>query len=444
MLGAPGVARAQALEDFLARVSSSAEVREAEAVVAQRAGERTQSLGALIPSLSARAGYTRNEVEVAVTLPGGGRAVITQQDQLDASLTLDVPLLDLGAWSRLGASRAALTAAEARRAASVDDVRRGVTRAWFTWVGASALRDASARAVEAAHARSSAPNAASRRAAAPPSTSSAPRPTSPAPSRTSPTRPSPPTPPRARLRSTTGLDAAAPPPLPEDSLREEPPLPAWERHAGDTPGVRAAESEARGSDATRAAAWMRLVPSLNASATQRWTNAAGFGPEAVWSAGVSLSWRLDLATVGAAQSAAAAELAAHTRAERARRDARDAVFSAWSQVHTGIRRARAARSREVAAVAAAESARRRLDEGAGTALDVLLAERDAASAQAARVQSEADLGYARALLRLAASVDPRDGGFLGAPARPSPSPARCPAARASCDGSPSWPPSACA
>jgi len=409
-LVAPRTAVAQSLDDFLARVPSSAEVREADAVVAQRAGERTQSLGALIPSLSARAGYTRNEVEVAVTIPGGARAVITPQDQLDASLTVDVPLLDLGAWSRLGAARAALTSAELRRAASVDDVRRSVTRAWFTWVGASALRAASARAVQAAQ-RSV--ERAQRRAEAGRGTTLATQRaeadlaraeqdladadlTADAAART--------------LRSTTGLDAAAPPPLPEDPLREEPPLPAWERRAGDTPAVRAAESEARGSDATRTAAWMRLVPSLNASATQRWTNAAGFGPEAVWSAGVSLSWRLDLASVGAAQAAVAAELAAHTRADRARRDARDGVFTAWSQVRSGIVRARATRSREVAATAAAESARRRLDEGAGTALDVLLAERDAASAQAARVQSDADLGYARALLRIAASVDPRDGG----------------------------------
>jgi outer membrane protein TolC len=408
--GAPGSALGQSLDAFLARVTASAEVREAEAVVAQRAGERTQSLGALIPSLSARAGYTRNEVEVAVTLPGGARAVITPQDQLDASLTLDVPLLDLGAWSRLGAARSALSAAEFRRAASVDDVRRGVTRAWFTWVGASALRDASARAVEAA--RRSVERAQRRVEAGRGTTLDQQRAeadlaraeqdladaalTADTAART--------------LRSTTGLDATAPPPLPEDPLRDVAPLPAWERGAGDTPAVRAAESEARVGDATRAASWMRLVPSLNASATQRWTNAAGFGPEAVWSAGVSLSWRLDLATVGAAQAAVAAELAAHTRAERARRDARDAVFTAWSQVHTGILRARATRSREVAAVAAAETARRRLDEGAGTALDVLLAERDAASAQAARVQSDADLGYARALLRIAAGTDPRDGG----------------------------------
>lgn len=97
VLGAPRAAWSQSLDDFLARVTSSAEVREADAAVSQRAGERTQSLGALIPSLSARAGYTRNQVEVAVTLPGGGRAVISPQDQLDASLTLDVPLLDLGA-----------------------------------------------------------------------------------------------------------------------------------------------------------------------------------------------------------------------------------------------------------------------------------------------------------------------------------------------------------
>lgn len=409
-LGVTRAAGAQSLDDFLSRVSSSAEVREAEAVVAQRAGERTQSLGALIPSLSARAGYTRNEVEVAVTLPGGSRAVITQQDQLDASLTVDVPLLDLGAWSRLGAARSALTAAEHRRAASVDDVRRVVTRAWFTWVGASALREASARAVQAA--QRSVERAQRRAEAGRGTTLDQQRAeadlaraeqdlvdatlTADTAART--------------LRSTTGLDATTPPPLPEDPLREEPPLPTWERRAGEVHAVRAAESEARASDATRAASWMRLVPALNASATQRWTNAAGFGPAAVWSAGVSLSWRLDLASVGAAQAAAAAELAAHTRAERARRDARDAVFTAWTQVHAGIQRARAARSREVASVAAAENARRRLDEGAGTALDLLLAERDVASAQAARVQSDADLGYARALLRIAAGTDLRDGG----------------------------------
>ncbi|MFO0627437.1 MAG: TolC family protein [Polyangiales bacterium] len=410
VLAAPRVARGQSLDAFLARVTASAEVREADAVVAQRAAERTQALGALIPSLSARAGYTRNQVEVAVTLPGGTRAVITPQDQLDASLTLDVPLLDLGAWSRMGASRAALSAAESRRAGSVDEVRRDVTRAWFTWVGASALRDASARAVEAA--RRSVERAQRRVEAGRGLSLDAQRAeadlaraeqdladaalTADTAART--------------LRSLTGLDAAAPPPLPEDPLRDEPPLPVWERRVGAAPLVRAAESDARASDATRAAAWMRLVPSLNASATQRWTNAAGFGPEAVWSAGLSLSWRLDLATVGAAQAAAAAELAAHTRAERARRDARDAVFQAWSQVRAGILRARAARRRAEAADAAAESARRRLDEGAGTALDLLLAERDAAAAQAARVQSDADLGYARALLRITAGGELRDGG----------------------------------
>lgn len=409
-LGAPRAAAAQPLERFLARVAASAEVREAEAVVAQRAGERTQSLGALIPSLSGRAGYTRNEVEVAVTLPGGERAVITRQDQLDASLTVDVPLLDLGAWSRLGAARAALAAAEERRAASVDEVRRAVTRAWFTWVGASALRGASERAVEVA--RRSVERAQRRAEAGRGTTLDRQRAeadlaraeqdladaalSADAAART--------------LRSLTGLDAAAPPPLPDDPLQEEPPLPAWERRAGDTPAVRAAESEARVGDATRAAAWTRLAPSINASATQRWTNAAGFGPGSVWSAGVSLAWRLDLASVGAAQAAGAGELAARARAERARRDARDAVFNAWSQVSAGIRRARAARSRVVAAEAAAESARRRLDEGGGTALDVLLAERDAASAQAARVQSDADLGYARALLRITAGADVQGGG----------------------------------
>jgi outer membrane protein TolC len=79
------------------------------------------------------------------------------------------------------------------------------------------------------------------------------------------------------------------------------------------------------------------------------------------------------------------------------------VSTAWNQVRAGIPRARAARAEEAASEGAARTARERLSTGAGTELEALLAERDAFSARVSRVQADADLGYARVLLRIAAA-----------------------------------------
>jgi outer membrane protein TolC len=85
------------------------------------------------------------------------------------------------------------------------------------------------------------------------------------------------------------------------------------------------------------------------------------------------------------------------------RDARDAVFAAWNQARGGAARTTAARAQEESAEAAARTAHERLTHGAGTELEALLADRDAFAARVARVQADADLGYARVLLRLAAA-----------------------------------------
>jgi outer membrane protein TolC len=73
-------------------------------------------------------------------------------------------------------------------------------------------------------------------------------------------------------------------------------------------------------------------------------------------------------------------------------------------VQAGVTRARAARAELSAAEAAASTARERATTGTGTELEARLAERDAFNARVARVQADADLGYARALLRLAAAM----------------------------------------
>ncbi len=402
----PAAASAQPLGVFLSAAPRAAEVREADAVARQREAERAQAMGRLLPAVTARLGYTRNQYEVGVTIPTGAnatRAVITPEDQLDATLSLDVPLLDLGAWSRYGAAREGADGARVRVASATEGVRRTVARQWFTWVAATALRDAATRAIDAAdravtrtrnraaagagsaldvlRAESDAARARQRLADAELTVDDAAR----------------------ALRSLTGVEVGEAPPLVEDDLHEEGPLGAWEGGAEEASSVRAARSDARVSDAQARAAWFALAPTVNATATQRWTNAAGFGPSGSWAAGVALAWRLDVGAVASARAQEAAGAAARARLERSTRDARDAVSTAWNQVRAGIPRARAARAEEAASEGAARTARERLSTGAGTELEALLAERDAFSARVSRVQADADLGYARVLLRIAAA-----------------------------------------
>lgn len=401
---APASVSAQPLGVFLAAAPRAAEVREADALARQREAERTQALGRLLPAVTARLGYTRNQYEVGVTIPTGAnatRAVITPENQLDATLSLDVPLLDLGAWSRYGAAREGADGARVRVGAATEDVRRTVARQWFTWVAATALRDAARSALDAAdravtrtrnraaagagsaldvlRAESDAARARQRISDAELSVDDAAR----------------------ALHSLTGVAVGEAPALAEDDLRDEGPLSAWAHGAEEVPSVRAAQSDARVGDAQARASWLALAPTVSATASQRWTNAAGFGPTGSWAAGVALAWRFDVGAVASARAQEAAGDVAQARLERATREARDAVATAWNQVRAGISRAHAARAEEAASEGAARTARERLATGAGTELEALLAARDAFSARVSRVQADADLGYARVLLRIA-------------------------------------------
>jgi len=402
------VAPAQPLSTFLLAAPRGAEVREAEALVRQREAEGTQALGRLLPAVSARGGYTRNQFEVGVTLPAmaganPSRAVITPQDQLEASVSLEVPLVDLGAWASLGAARHTTASAQQRAAVAADEARRTVARQWFTWVAAAALRDSATQALAVAE-RSVARTRNRLEAGAAGALDVQRAEAAASGARQNVTDATLAMEGAARtLRSLTGVDASAAPALRRDALVDEGPFEAWDIGAMDTPAVRAALSDERVSAAQARAAWMALVPTLSGSATQRWTNAAGFGPTASWAAGLVVAWRLDVGTVARARASEAAGEASAARVDRVLRDARDAVFAAWNQVRGGAARTTAARAQEESAEAAARTAHERLTHGAGTELEALLADRDAFAARVARVQADADLGYARVLLRLAAA-----------------------------------------
>lgn len=408
----PRTATAQPLSHFLRNASTSLDARESVLLAQQRADEQWQVTGRLLPSLTARAGYTFNQFEVGVTIPTGAstntQATITPRHQADLTVTLDVPLVDPAGWARVDAARASREASQVRVRATSEDVLRAVARSYFQWAAAGALVRSSERAllvaqrsldrvrarlqaggaVELDVARASSEVARAQQTVADAMLAR-----------------------QTAARSLESLTQIAPrePVMPPASLEQESPLPSWEALASQTTSVRQATLEARAQHAQSRAAWLGLSPTVNASATERVTNATGFGPPATFAAGVSVSWRIDVTSVANARAASAASAIADVRLERALQNARDQIHSAWWQVNVGVARVRASRARLESAQRATSSARARLAQGAGNEHDVLLAERDEFDAEVAGIQADADLAFARVALRIAAG-QPLEGG----------------------------------
>lgn len=398
-------AEAQPIERFLSLAPRALEVRESALSVQQRSDEAQQALGRLLPSLSTRAGYTYNQNEVAVSLPNGTSSptqfTITPHNQVELSVSVDVPLVDVAGWMRLDAARATRDASERRTELTLEQAQRSIARSYCQWVGASALQRAAQRALEVAQrsldrARARQQSGAALELDVARAASDVARAQQSLADATLTTQ----TAARA-LESLTGL-AATSAGLQADSLAREAPLDQWERSASRASSVRQAEADARAQRAQSRAAWWALSPTLNASANERITNAAGFGQPASFSAGVSLSWRIDVTSVANARASDAASATATIRLERALQSARDEIHSAWWQVDAGIARAIASRSRLDAARRATSSARARMAQGTGNEHDVLLAERDEFDAEVSVIQADADLAFARISLRIAA------------------------------------------
>jgi len=117
---------------------------------------------------------------------------------------------------------------------------------------------------------------------------------------------------------------------------------------------------------------------------------------------LGLTWRLDVKSVGQIRARQAGAAFAHVQEEGARASARDTVHEAWQRVRTGIIRSQAARAQVAQSRIAADAARERYAAGTGTQLDLIQARRDLGSAEASRIQADADLSFARVLLRLSA------------------------------------------
>jgi outer membrane protein TolC len=204
------------------------------------------------------------------------------------------------------------------------------------------------------------------------------------------------------LATLTGAPVVAAPSdvPPVDDLRAEAPLAAWLSGAEETPAVVVARQRVRAQDAVAAQQRAALLPTLSAQATERATNAAGFGTSPYYSVGFVVTWKLDAATYTSSRVSDAATRTAQVRAERAAADARDAIFDAWHDVAAQIAKCSAARAQREASRQALGIAAQKYAAGTGTQLDVILARRDDFSAEVTSLQADADLAAARATLRL--------------------------------------------
>jgi outer membrane protein TolC len=392
----------QPLSEFVASAkTANFDVRDATLQAAQKTEEAAAQGRKLLPVFTARGIYTHNQYE-AVARSAQGEAVIVPQNQLDAYLSLDVPIIDVATWHRNGASNRLRDAAQARAEATALDAEQQVTRAYFDVLATRATlalaeknlqtsessrditskRQAAGLATELDSARATAEVARNTQAATAARYNASVR--------------------ERQLATLSGLTPEASGQLTPDDLHPELPLATYLRQTGEeTPTLRAARLDAEAADKQAAAQWYVLAPSLAANATERFTNATGFaGRSASYQLSATLTWRLDASSVAQAEAQSLAKASAEVRKAKAERTQADAVRDAYELVNAQIANCRAARAESDANATALKLATDKYAAGTALQLDVLQASRQHFASEVTRLQADADVAYARAVLRI--------------------------------------------
>jgi outer membrane protein TolC len=415
--GEPGrVLALESLDTFLeASEAQSFDAREAALLLQQRQTESSREWYGLVPSLSATGKYTHNQYEaVARTPPVIGadgtmlapprKGVFQARDQQDLTVQATVPLIDVPRWRKIALSERNAEAAEASRDSTRLAVRRAVTQRYYALIAAEALSQAGLNALVASEkslaqmqtrfaagvssqldvSRAQAEVERNRQILADAVYQVAVA--------------------RRALATWSGRAPSSGAPHLRVELHAEEPLESWLRNEHDRfPEVRAADAQQRAASANVDAQRAQFAPTIEGFASERFTNAAGFGKSPAYAVGVSATLRLDVANGFAARALTHAAELSKVRAQRSEREALDRVHDAWYEVARQIEKGRAARAQLEAAELAAKVARDRHDAGTTTFLDVVLAERDALSARASAIQADADLCRARLDLRFLAN-----------------------------------------
>jgi outer membrane protein TolC len=398
----------QPLEHFLASArSANPDELENRANLAQQSAQSEAGLGRLLPGISASGSYIRNQYQSQVGLPapGGTQLItITPYDQLQGAATLTVPLVNLANQRRLSSARSSEEGAARQLEATRLLVQGEVVQDYYQLVANLALVAASQQALAVSReslrlaqarfeagaapvldvdrARADVESQAQQVAAAELQVALSAR----------------------ALESVSGAAPAASGVVPlEDDLHPEPELARFQAGFDGLPAVASARLATRAAEQQAEAQRLALLPSLAGSFTENGTNASGFvGHDWSFQAVVTLSWTFDLTSIANIRGQDAAAEAARARELRARLAAADAIHREWNTVTAGIARSRSARAGREAAAHASEQARDRYQAGTTTQLELLQAQRDAFSAEVARIQADADLVNARKQLRLSA------------------------------------------
>ncbi|GEJ56721.1 TolC family protein [Anaeromyxobacter diazotrophicus] len=405
LLAAPRAQALQPLAEFLQSArTASPDNREARASTEVSRAQASAATSRLLPGISLRGTYARNQYEVSEPA-GGGTLTLAPANQLDAYAVLTVPLFDAASFVRARAASGSARAAEASQQDAALQVEGAVAQAYYQVIADLGLVDSSRRALEVARAnltltehqrasgavagldvdraRAEVERQVQQLASAELGLRLDAR----------------------ALTSRTGLapDLAAAPAL-EDDLHEEAPLEAFVPPDTELPALAAAAEARRAQEQQARAQRLTLVPALTGSLAEHGTNAPGLVPGHTWSyQGVlALTWSFDGSTLAGIRAEDARLAVASAREERTRLAVHDAIHRAWSTVQTDLARSRSARAQAEVSARAAGLARDRYRVGASTQLDLLQAQRDAFAADVNRIQADADLVNGRAQLRLAA------------------------------------------
>ncbi len=401
---APRARALQPLEAFLRSArTASPDAREAHASAEVSAAQALGATGRLLPGLSLRGTYARNQYAV---IQGAGAQALTlvPTDQLDGYAVLTVPLVDASHFVQARAASASERAAREQEKDTALQVESAVTQSYYQVIADLGLVEASRRALEVARANLSLTEHQRQVGSAAGLDVD-----------------------RARaeverqvqqltaadlalrldaraLASRSGLapEADTAPPL-RDDLREEPPLETFMPPGEEHPALAAAAELRHAQEQQASAQRLALLPTLGASLAEHGTNAPGLlAHDWAWQGQLAITWTFDLTTVAGIRAEDARLGVAAAREERVRLAVHDAVHRAWNTVQTGIARSRSARAQAEVSARAADLARDRYRIGAGSQLDLLQAQRDAFAAEVGRIQADAELVNERAQLRLAA------------------------------------------
>jgi outer membrane protein len=397
----------QPVEQFLAHARTwNPSNRAARATVEQRDAEVGVNTGNLLPNFTASGTYTHNQYELALPPAESGlfgTSLIVPYNQLDAYLMLNVPIINIANWDRRDAAKSTLEGAHADEKNSVITVEKTVMRDYYQLLGYEAVLLSAQHNLEVAQhnvklARDRKENGTGSeldvqrgladQARAEQAVTAA---------RLNVVNT------RRDLFSQSGLEpdpAAAG--FPEDDLHEEPSLANWMGEASNTPAVASAVAATKAANDAAHAARTGWLPTLLGTAEEKFTNAAAFngGHNELYLLQINALWKLDLTITPQIRAQNAAYAAARAHEDSVRTAAQDAVYRDWQQIHADIDSARAARVQVAATKLAASLAEDRYESGVATQLDVLQARQDAFAADVARIQTDADLAYARTALRL--------------------------------------------